>query len=70
MRTMLRYVFNRKFLVALAAGGVVVVAGAVVLKVAGLPEAWSWVVFLIAMLVASLTDREGFYGTPPRGRRG
>lgn len=58
----------RRFLLALAVACLVGALGVVVMKVADLPDAWSWAVLLIAMFVGSLCDREGFYGTPPRSR--
>lgn len=59
---------TRRFLLALLVGGVVALGGAAAAEVASLDDAWNWVILVVAGLAASLVDREGFYGTPPRER--
>jgi hypothetical protein len=62
--------FNRRFLVAALVGSLVAAGLAVLIQVAELGEGWNYLALLVGLLVGSLTDREGFYGTPPRQPRG
>ena len=68
MSPVLREIFPKRYWLAVAVGSVLVAVGVVIMKVANLADGWGWAVLLISMFVASLVDREDFYGTPPRER--